>query len=263
VCNRSDRKKPDSSAAPEAPYFALPVEVSGQTFTFNPVLIDSVASDHTQPWSGYVPPCTLKSGGECAAFPIQTANIKKQEIYKGIEVEGDDWMHIACDVAMQSVKKQGGPFGAVILQIDDETDAILRYWCNYNQVTLTKDPTAHAEIMTIRSACLSLGVFNLGCIKREESLLAQPGDRSHCVIYSSAEPCPMCYSAICWANLPMLMFAATRFDAAADGVGFSDEAIYEELSKPYSKRRIKVCQCTVDNSLDAFNLWKRSEKTPY
>jgi hypothetical protein len=37
----------------------------------------------------------------------------------------------------------------------------------------------------------------------------------------------------------MLMFAATRFDAAADGVGFSDEAIYEELSKPYSKRRIR------------------------
>lgn len=263
MSNIPDLKKPDCNVVFKAPYFALPVEVRERKFTFAPVPVNTDAPDYHQPWSGYDPPCTLKTRGECAPFPIQTGNIKKQNIYKGIEVEGDDWMRMACDVARQSVEKQGGPFGAVILQIDDKTDAILRYWCNYNQVTLTKDPTAHAEIMAIRSASLSLGVFNLGCIKREESLLDQPGDVSHCVIYSSAEPCPMCYSAICWANLPMLMFGATRFDAAVDGVGFSDEAIYRELARPYSQRSIKVCQCSVDNSLDAFNLWKRSPKTLY
>ena len=73
----------------------------------------------------------------------------------------------------------------------------------------------------------------------------------------------MCYAAICWANLKLLCFGATRFDAAVQGVNFSDEEIYEELSKPYSKRTLKVYQLTVGNSLDAFNQWKRSPKTPY
>ena len=246
-----------------SPYLAPPVEVTGKTFVFKPVPIDTSAADYHQPWDGYVPPCTLEAQSDCQYYPVQTANIKVQEIYTGIEVAGDDWMRMACDAARDSIAKQGGPFGALILQIDDATKQILRYWVNYNQVTAANDPTAHAEVMTIRSACASLGVFNLGCIKKSESKLPQPGDVSYCVIYSSAEPCPMCYSAICWAGIPMLLFAATRFDAAVQGVNFSDEAIYEELAKPYSGRDLQVYQCTVDNSLDSFNLWKRSEKTPY
>jgi len=246
-----------------APYLSPPVDVAGQTFSFSPISIDTSATDYHQPWDGYVPPCTLEAQDECQYFPVQTANIKVQNIYTGIEVAGDDWMRMACDAARDSISQKGGPFGAVILQIDDATKQILRYWINHNQVTSTNDPTAHAEVMTIRSACASLGVFDLGHIKKSEAKLPQPGDVSYCVIYSSAEPCPMCYSAICWANIPMLLFAATRFDAAAQGVNFSDEAIYEEFSKPYSSRDIQVYQCTVDNSLDAFNLWKRSEKTPY
>lgn len=244
-----------------APCLTQAVEVKGQTFI--PVPIVPTAPGSQPPWSGYVPPCTLKDVGQCKDFPIQTANIKIQGIYNGIEVAGDGWMSLACEVARQSVGKKGGPFGAVVLQIDDASNAILRYWTNYNQVTLTNDPTAHAEVLAIRSACAQLGVFNLGSIKKKESLLPQPGETSHCVIFSSAEPCPMCYAAICWANLPMLFFAATRFDAAVEGVDFSDEAIYQEMAKPYSERKIKVYQCAAGNSLDAFNLWKRSEKTPY
>lgn len=90
-----------------------------------------------------------------------------------------------------------------------------------------------------------------------------PSGISYCVIYSSAEPCPMCYSAICWANLQALVFAATRFDAAVEGVNFSDEEIYNELATPYPNRKLKVIPATTGNSLDAFNLWKRSEKTNY
>lgn len=245
------------------PYLAPPIDVIGQTFDFKPVHIIPGELDHHQPWDGYAPPCTLEQQDDCKYYPVQTANIKVQDIYSGIEVIGDSWMQLACDTALKSIDQNGGPFGAVILQIDKSTNQILRYWANHNQVTSTKDPTAHAEIMTIRSACASLGVFNLGCIKKDESKLPQPGDVSYCVIYSSAEPCPMCYSAICWSNIPMLLFAATRFDAAVQGVDFSDEAIYEELAKPYSQRYIKIYQCTVDNSLSSFNLWKVSPKTPY
>jgi guanine deaminase len=245
----------------DQPYLSPPVEMlPGQIFTLPAPLI---ASGSHQPWDGYDPPCTLGDQGECSFYPSQTSNIKVQSIYDGIETFGDGWMRMASEEAHKSVDDKGGPFGALILQIDDATGEIIRYWLNHNQVTSTNDPTAHAEVMTIRSACASLGVFNLGAINQSKSKLPQPGTLSHCVVYSSAEPCPMCYSAICWSGIPTLLFAATRFDAAVQGVDFSDEAIYEELAKPYSARAMKVCQCTTGNSLDAFNLWKRSEKTPY
>ena len=240
-----------------------PREVEGEKYEFRPLPVNDRGGDYHQPWSGYAPQCTLEDQEVCKYYPVQTANIKLNGIYSGIEVEGDRWMQLACQAGRESVEEKGGPFAAVILQIDNSTDQILRYWVNYNQVTSAMDPTAHAEIMAIRSACATLGVFDLGSIRKEESKLPQPGDVSHCVIYSSAEPCPMCYSAICWANIPMLLFAATRFDAAAQGVDFSDEAIYEELAKPYSERSVRVYQCTVDNSLDSFNLWKVSPKVQY
>jgi tRNA(Arg) A34 adenosine deaminase TadA len=214
-------------------------------------------------WNGYIPKCKLHNQADCEKFVIQKSNIKKDNIYKEIEIEGDEWMERTCELAKVSVENKGGPFGAIILQIDDETNEILRFWESNNQVTTLNDPSAHAEMMAIRSACHSLGVFNLGEIKKEDSLLPQKGRTSSCVLYSSTEPCPMCYSALCWARIPTLLFATTRFDAAVEGVAFSDEEIYEELKKSYAKRKMKVSQCLVNNSLDAFNLWKRMEKKGY
>lgn len=246
------------------PYYAEPVELyyndTHELFHLPPELTEKPA---IQPWSGLIPDCTLENKELCANLPVQTSNIKVNEIYYGIEHESDQWMKLACETAYDSVNNEGGPFGAVILQIDFQSNEIIRYWRNHNQVTDINDPTAHAEVMTIRSACKSLGVFNLGEISKDHSLLDQPGEKSYCVIYSSAEPCPMCYSAICWANIHTLLFAATRYDAAAQGVDFSDEEIYAELAVPYSDRKMKVCQCATPNSLDAFNTWKRSEKIPY
>lgn len=210
----------------------------------------------------YSLPEELKKQGEKQEGPDQ-GNLKPKGIYKGIESGSDIWIERACEVAYNSVKRRGGPFGALILQIDKETNEIIRYWENSNQVTEGSDPTAHAEIMAIRSACKSLGVFNLGEIKKEDSLLEQPGEESYCVIYSSSEPCPMCYSAISWARIPVLLFAATRFDAEVPGVDFSDEEIYEELDKHYRDRKIRIYQCNTKNSLEAFKLWKKIDKTKY
>ena len=194
---------------------------------------------------------------------IKTTNIKKDGIYNNIEIDGDYWMDKVCVNALKSVKESGGPFAGIVVQIDTTTKKVIRYWENHNQVTIGSDPTAHAEVMAIRSACSSLGTFNLGLIKKNESKLPQPNEESYCVIYSSTEPCPMCYSAICWAKIKTLYFAATRFDAAVDGVNFSDEEIYIELGKPYSNRDMNVYQCAVEKSLDAFNLWKEIEKIEY
>jgi tRNA(Arg) A34 adenosine deaminase TadA len=236
----------------------------GKVYDLKPEkLKDTADPAYVQPWSGYVPKCLFHDKEHCEDHPVQKANIKKEWIDHEIEIQGNKWVRMACELALESVKNEGGPFGAVIIQVDDETNEIIRYWKSHNRVTLDNDPTAHAEVMAIRSACRSLGLFKLGEIAKSASKLAQEGKTSHCEIFCSTEPCPMCFSAIFWAHIPVVWFAATRFDADQPGLNFSDAALYKELEKPYPQRLTKVYQCEVDNSLDAFNLWKRSQTIQY
>ena len=218
---------------------------------------------YLQPWSGYVPDCTLEDQSKCRFLPAQTSNIKPDVKYDGIEIGFNKWQQMACEEALLSAQHKGGPFGAVIVQIDDETGEVIRYWRNHNHVTEWNDPTAHAEVSTVRVVCKELGVFDLGTINKDKSKLPQKGPTSHCEIYVNAEPCPMCYAAICWARIPVVVFAATRYDAAVQGVDFGDAAIYVEFEKLYKDRDRTVRQSSCPNSLDAFNYWKRSKKIEY
>lgn len=192
-----------------------------------------------------------------------SGNVMKHSEYAKIESTSDKWIEMACELATLSVKNGGGPFGAIILQIESETQQILRYWETSNKVTLSNDPTAHAEVLAIRSACNSLGVYNLGTIDKKESKLPQKSETSYCILYSSCEPCPMCFSAISWSRISNLFFAATRYDAAQPGVKFSDKEIYDELEKPYHLRNMNICKCQPSNHLDAFELWKNTEHKDY
>ena len=103
------------------------------------------------------------------------------------------FMREAIRLADESVKNGGGPFGAVIVK-DGEIVA-----GSANSVTIDNDPTAHAEVNTIRKACRKLGTFDL----------------SDCVIYTSCEPCPMCLGAIYWAHISRIYYGNTKKDAAA------------------------------------------------
>ncbi|MDA7980785.1 MAG: nucleoside deaminase [Pirellulales bacterium] len=239
-----------------------------------------------EPYSGVPSKLTgnrlLPASAPCAAclgvegnrhnYPCQKHNIKNagnsSHPYQGIEAGSNRWIRMACAEAHKSVAEGGGPFGAVIVQVDDATNQVIRYWRSRNQVTKSVDPTAHAEVTAVRMAAADLGVYNLGEIRRNDPQLRLPQtcETSHCEIYSSCEPCPMCYAAIRWARIDTLVFGATRFDAAVPGVDFSDLELYEELSTPYQDRHrfgLRVLQATTDNSLDAFNLWKNSDKVEY
>jgi len=185
-----------------------------------------------------------------------SVDINNDLLYKGINVISNKWIELACDIAMKSVNEGGGPFGAVVIQVDDETNKIIRYWTQHNRVTKLNDPTAHAEIMAIRNVCSDLGVFHLDKIDKNESKLKQISHYSHCEIFSSCEPCPMCISAIEWAKIPILYFAATRYDASASGIGFSDLKLYDEMKKNYSDRKMKIYRSIPKNYLDSFNKWK-------
>ncbi len=151
-----------------------------------------------------------------------------------------EYMRQAILMADESVAKGGGPFGAVIVR-----DGKIIAACS-NTVTLDNDPTAHAEVNTIRQACRQLGTFDL----------------AGATIYTSCEPCPMCLGAIYWAGIERIYYGNTRQDAAQ--AGFSDNFIYEELAKDMSERSVPIIPLLRDEALGSFRLWtEKADKTTY
>ncbi|RIH83705.1 nucleoside deaminase [Calidithermus roseus] len=152
-----------------------------------------------------------------------------------------EFMQEAARLALENVRAGlGGPFGAVVVK---DGQIIAR---GVNCVTRTNDPTAHAEVVAIREACRVLGTFDL----------------SGCEIYTSCEPCPMCLSAIYWARIGKIYYGCTAKDAEA--IGFADQFIYDELSRPKSERRLPLEQLERQLCLRAFEAWQQdTNKIPY
>lgn len=130
--------------------------------------------------------------------------------------------------------KNGGPFGAVIVK-NNEIIATA-----HNSVIESMDPTAHAEVNVIREASKKLNT----------------NDLSHCTLYTSTEPCPMCLSAIIWANIKEVYYLNTKEDA--DEIGFRDNIIYD-----YIKGKNNILNIHHIDSIEAkevFNKFKNNNK---
>ena len=157
-----------------------------------------------------------------------------------ITEQDKQFMREAIRLADESVKHGGGPFGAVIVK-DGEIIA-----GSSNSVTIDHDPTAHAEVNTIRKACQKLGTFDL----------------SGCTIYTSCEPCPMCLGAIYWAHIGRIFYGNTRKDAR--DIDFADDFIYKELDRPLDERTVPIINMLRDEALNSFRLWtEKTDKTVY
>lgn len=129
------------------------------------------------------------------------------------------------------IRNIGGPFGAIVVY---EGDIIGQ---GVNRVTSTNDPTAHAEIVAIREACVHLDSYQL----------------EGCTIYTTCEPCPMCLGAIYWARPARLVYAANREDATR--AGFDDDYIYRELQLPPEDRHLPTLSREREASLALFEEW--------
>ncbi len=150
------------------------------------------------------------------------------------------WLTKAVELAVANVNEGGGPFGAVVVK-DGELVAI-----GQNRVTRDLDPTAHAEVLAIRSACAELGDFAL----------------TGCALYASCEPCPLCVSAALWSRVDRVVYAADRDDAARGG--FDDRAFYDLMARDRSTWPMPVSMVTLDDSFSPFSAWLgQSERTPY
>jgi guanine deaminase len=107
------------------------------------------------------------------------------------------------------------PFGAILVADGEILER------GFNQVEELHDPTAHAEIMALRAAGRALGRYAF----------------ADSVLYTSAEPCPMCLAACYWASVSRVVYAASSDDLAEQG--FRDLAIYRELALPAGQRALR------------------------
>ena len=141
------------------------------------------------------------------------------------------WLARAVDLAVANVEHGGGPFGAVVVRGDELVAS------GQNRVTRDLDPTAHAEVVAIRSACAVLGDFSL----------------AGCTLFASCEPCPLCLSASLWARLDRVVYAADRDDAARGG--FDDRAFYDLLAQPRSAWPMTVAPHPFADGFAPFDAW--------
>lgn len=125
-------------------------------------------------------------------------------------------MRMAIDKAKEGVRRHQSPFGAVIVR----GDVVLA--CEHNRVWESTDITAHAEVTAIRRACQVVGGIDLG----------------GCEIYSTCEPCPMCFAACHWARLEKITFGASIADARA--CGFNEMPIPNTEMKRLGQSAVQI-----------------------
>jgi guanine deaminase len=110
----------------------------------------------------------------------------------------------------------GGPFGACIVRKGRIIVA------SHNTVVKSCDATCHAEINAIRAASKKLKTPFL-----EDT-----------VIYSTTEPCPMCFAAIHWARIPKVVFGTSIADVKRRG--FNELSIANSRLKKLGGSSVKI-----------------------
>lgn len=150
------------------------------------------------------------------------------------------WLARTIQLATENVAQGGGPFGALIVR----DGALIAE--GQNRVTASLDPTAHAEVVAIRSACQAVGDFSL----------------AGAVLYTSCEPCPLCLSAALWARVDRIVFAADRDDAARGG--FDDREFYELFARDRATWDVAIDSVRPANATQPFDAWlKHEQRTDY
>jgi len=148
---------------------------------------------------------------------------------------------MAVDKAREGIDKGQSPFGACIVK-DGKVIA-----CEHNIVWQSTDITAHAEVNAIRNACRELNTIDL----------------SGCTIYSTCEPCPMCFTAIHWARIDKVIYGARIEDAKKFGFNELTVSSHELKIKGGSKVEIQN-DFLRDDCVRLFEYWEnKNDKRTY
>lgn len=130
-----------------------------------------------------------------------------------------------------------GPFGAVIAK---DCKLIAKA---HNTVIESRDPTKHAEI---------------NCISKAARKLKTPHFLG-CVIYSTCEPCPMCFTAIHWARIKEIVYGAGIKDAVS--IGFRELTITNSFMKKKGHAHMKITSDVLKNEcVEMMKSWAKNSK---
>ncbi len=128
-----------------------------------------------------------------------------------------DFMQRAIDDVTANIEKlEGGPFGACLVH-GGQVVAV-----SHNSVLRDMDATCHAEVNAIRMASRHFRRFDL----------------SDCVIYSTTEPCPMCFSAIHWARIPIIVYGTNIHDVQR--LGFNELSLSNERMRTDGNSPVQI-----------------------
>src|SRR4051812_42489985 len=112
------------------------------------------------------------------------------------------YMRLALSEAYKGIRgAEGGPFGAAIVK-DGEVIGV-----GHNRVLKGRNATLHAEVCAINQASKRLGTHLL----------------DGCDIYSTTEPCVMCFAAVNWAKIDRVFFGTAVPDVKR--LGFNELTI--------------------------------------
>ncbi|MBI4447906.1 nucleoside deaminase [Candidatus Woesearchaeota archaeon] len=149
-------------------------------------------------------------------------------------------MEEAIKKAKEGIKRGQSPFGAVIIKNNKIISSA------HSTVLKDKDSTAHAEVTAIRKACKKLKTWNL----------------KGCIIFSTCEPCPMCFAACHWARISKIFYGAAIKDAQK--AGFNELIISNTVMKEKGKATIKLAPNYMrEEAASLFKLWKQKRNKPY
>lgn len=152
----------------------------------------------------------------------------------------NDIMKLGIEEARKTINEnKGGPFGAVITDSNGKVISLAS-----NRVLEDCDATAHAEVMAIRKAGKVLGTYDL----------------SGCTLYATGYPCPMCLSAIIWANIKKVYYGTNLKDA--EDIGFRDDFIYNYI-KNKDNDILDLIELSRDDCLSLFREYQDKNKKIY
>jgi tRNA(Arg) A34 adenosine deaminase TadA len=153
----------------------------------------------------------------------------------------EKFMKLAIAKAREGVESGQSPFGACIVK----NNTVISL--SHNTVFHNTDITAHAEIQAIREACRKLDTIDL----------------TGCEIYSTCEPCPMCFSAIHWAKIDKVYFGAEIKDAKS--FGFNEINLSNENIKALGGSKVEIIGKILKNEcIKLFEYWNsREDKRVY
>ena len=120
------------------------------------------------------------------------------------------FLRLSFTYAIDAKKLDDGPFGALIL--DEQNEIIARAG---NTTNSENSITYHAEINAIQQAEYKRG----------------KGKLRGCTLVSSAEPCPMCASAIAWSGLHKVIYGVSIEALKSVGIDQIDIGCREILEK--------------------------------